>query len=81
MEGDHENHLATVIDWISDAIDTKYRKGQQEHGGRMWEKPGMLACMIEEAVDQAVYLKTVADQIRRRDPKLYSFLMTPGDND
>ena len=62
MTADHEAHLASLISRISKDLDAKYRAGQIEHGGRIWEKPGMLEHAIEEVLDLAVYLYTLRDQ-------------------
>jgi hypothetical protein len=47
-------------------LEAKYRAGQEEHGGNMWEKKGMLTHAIEEAIDQVVYLYTLREQMRAR---------------
>jgi hypothetical protein len=41
----------------------KYEAGQIEHGGKMWEKPGMLDHAKEEVIDLWHYLCTLEDQI------------------
>jgi hypothetical protein len=56
-------HVQRVTDLQTDLIREKYRKGQKEHGGNCWEKPGMLAHALEEAADLPVYLYTLQDQI------------------
>lgn len=62
MEPDHEAHLARVKAAFVADLDTKYRAGQDEHGGRLWEKPGMLAHAIAEIIDLVVYLYTEREQ-------------------
>lgn len=59
----HEAHLAQLKAEISADLDAKYRAGQQEHGGNIWEKPGMLEHAIEEVLDLAVYLYTLKGQL------------------
>jgi len=87
MSPEQENHLVNLIDTISKRTDHKYRKGQREHGGNMWRKPGMLYCALQECDDLPVYLHTVHDQIRdmaRRGlsaQDVYDFLMSPGEKD
>lgn len=44
-------------------IYAKYMDGQQEHGGRLWRKRGIIDMAIEEAVDQVIYLLTLRDQM------------------
>lgn len=66
MSEEHEAHLQRVKDVLCAQLDAKYRKGQIEHGGRLWEKPGMLEHAIEEAIDLCVYLLTLREQELRR---------------
>jgi hypothetical protein len=70
VDQSHEAHLGKLkADFIAD-LDAKYRAGQVEHGGNLWDKPGMLAHAIEEAIDQVVYLYTLRDQLERRGIKV-----------
>ncbi len=62
MTSDHEAHLARIKARIATDLDAKYRAGQEHHGGRIWEKPGMLEHAIEEVLDLAVYLYTLLEQ-------------------
>lgn len=75
MNKENEEHLQGIQVWFHKEINAKYRAGQAEHGGDMWEKPGMLRCAIEEALDQVTYLKTMHDQIQNDNPELLEFLM------
>jgi len=63
MTPEQDAHCETVIRWFSQRLRAKYAKGQQEHGGNMWEKRGMLRHAQEEADDLENYLTTVADQL------------------
>jgi hypothetical protein len=63
---DHESHLRRLKEQFTLDLDAKYRAGQQEHGGNIWEKRGMLAHAIEEAIDQVVYLYTLREQLQKR---------------
>lgn len=67
MTPDQEAHLEKVRDQFTADLDAKYRAGQEEHGGDMWTKKGMLTHAIQEAIDQVVYLYTLRDQLRARD--------------
>lgn len=58
----HEAHLQRVKDRLTADLDLKYRKGQAEHGGNLWLKPGMLEHAIEEVLDLCVYLYTLQEQ-------------------
>ena len=70
MNNEHEAHLAHLIATFTADLDAKYRAGQIEHGGNIWEKPGMLAHAIEEAIDQVVSLYTLRDQLEKRGIKV-----------
>jgi|TARA_R110000824_G_scaffold401502_1_gene612649 hypothetical protein len=43
----------------------KYHRGQQEHGGDLWSKPGALKNLEEEITDLGIYYKTAKDQLRQ----------------
>ena len=60
-----ELHLQSIIDYLSKDLERKYRAGQREHGGNLWEKPGMLNHAIDEVVDLVVYLYTLRAQLER----------------
>lgn len=65
MTPEQEIHLSEIISDFSTRCDAKYRKGQAEHGGNLFDL-GMLQLIdngLEEAVDQFVYLKTLRDKI------------------
>ena len=66
MTPEHETHLAHLKAEFTADLDAKYRAGQVEHGGNIWEKKGMLAHAIEEAIDLVVYLYTLRDQLQRK---------------
>lgn len=68
-----ENHLNRIINWFSDLVRPKYLRGQQEHGGNLWIKPGMLRNIKEEVTDLAVYVQTLEEQLEERYPEAYSF--------
>lgn len=58
-----EAHRDRIIRRFTAAFAAKYTKGQQEHGGNMWTKPGMLQHAIEEVTDLVAYLYTLEDQL------------------
>lgn len=62
MDAAHEAHLMRILDKFSADARAKYEAGQREHGGELWEKPGMLEHAIEEAIDMVVYLYTLKEQ-------------------
>ena len=62
MEAEHEAHVSRILSKFNADLRAKYEKGQREHGGYLWTKPGMLDYAIEEAVDLVVYLYTLREQ-------------------
>jgi hypothetical protein len=63
MSGEQERHLNSLIESFETAARSKYRKGQQEHGGNLWTKRGLIDMAIDEAIDQVIYLLTLKKQI------------------
>lgn len=57
-------HMHKISRRIHDGIESKYPKGQAEHGGNLWEK-SMFPEIMEEVVDLAVYLGTFEGQLER----------------
>jgi len=55
-------HLTEIKNRFSELVSSKYKKGAEEHGGFLPDKPGLIDMAIEEAVDQFVYLHTLKDQ-------------------
>lgn len=64
MTQDHEEHLGYLLERVLVQMDEKYRKGQIEHGGRLWAKNplGITRESVMEAIDQFVYLETFSKQ-------------------
>lgn len=58
-------HIADISAASSRRIEAKYRKGQKEHGGNLWEKEGMLANIEDETTDLIVYVHTLREQIEQ----------------
>jgi len=57
MTPEREQHLQAVKNYICDLIDKKYRTGQMEHGGNLWEKD-VNKEIIPEITDLAIYIAT-----------------------
>ena len=64
MNDEQEAHLAGIKTGFCVAVDAKYRRGQHEHGGNLWKKPGMLPMLTEETLDFVVYARTLEQQLR-----------------
>jgi|TARA_R110000744_G_scaffold25205_5_gene62703 hypothetical protein len=60
-----EDHLSSILDAVRDQIDRKYRAGQAEHGGNLWERVPLVEDLIEEALDQITYALTLKSQQAR----------------
>jgi hypothetical protein len=65
MDAAHEAHLTRILSEFNADARAKYEAGQEEHGGNLWEKPGMIEHALAEAIDLVVYLYTLRDQQRR----------------
>lgn len=66
MDAAHEAHLARILTRLTADLRAKYEAGQAEHGGNLWEKPGMLEQAYAEVLDLAVYLLTAMEQRDQR---------------
>ena len=66
MDAEHEAHLQRIKDRFTADLDAKYRAGQEEHGGELWLKPGMLEHAYAEVLDLAVYILTAMEQRDRQ---------------
>lgn len=62
MTSDQCAHLNRILSQFTRDASEKYTAGQREHGGNLWEKPGMLDQAILEAIDQVIYLYTLKEQ-------------------
>lgn len=60
-----EADLADLKTAAADALDSKYRAGQKEHGGNGWEMGAtkLIAASYDEAIDLAVYLPWLRENI------------------
>lgn len=63
MTKEHEDHLNTIIKTFNEIVIPKYTRGHEEHGGKLWEKEGLIDEAIMEAVDMVVYLVTLKQQL------------------
>lgn len=65
MTEEHEQHLDLLVRNTSYLMKKKYRKGQEEHGGALWNMTPLELAenIIEEAIDQLVYGLTLKMQL------------------
>lgn len=75
MDAIHEAHLARILEAFRVDAAAKYRRGQAEHGGDLWEHPRLLDDAIEEAIDLVVYLYTERE---RRTARLMPLIYVAG---
>lgn len=61
-------HLARILNDFQQDAAAKYEAGQEQHGGNLWEKPGMVEQALAEAIDLVIYLYTLREQMRGRMP-------------
>jgi hypothetical protein len=64
MTPEQETHLSGIKQSFCVAVDAKYRRGQLEHGGNLWAKPGLFPMLADETLDFIVYAKTLEQQLR-----------------
>lgn len=69
MNPGQEAHLYHIKQTFFRLVDAKYRKGQAEHGGNLYDVPTlkMVEMAIEEAIDQFSYLLTIRDNLLKAD--------------
>ena len=58
------DHLVGVITWLIKVLKIKYCKGQAEHGGELYTKPGALTNLEDEILDLIVYHQTAKKQLK-----------------
>ena len=63
MKEEHWKHLGDLQRTFIELSTDKYVKGQNEHGGELWSKTGLIDMAIDEAIDQVVYLLTLKQQL------------------
>ena len=62
---EHEAHLERLKAWVCTQEDRKYRRGQAEHGGNLWEAPGLLRELHAETFDLLAYGQALDEQAAR----------------
>lgn len=76
MEPEQEKHLKEIKREFCDQVDSKYRHGQQEHGGDLFRKSplDLVNEAINENLDQFVYLKSARDKMLQQRGNTYDEL-------
>ena len=62
---EQEDHLNKIQKRVVGRIDRKYRAGQAEHGGDLWERVPLVEDLIDESIDQVTYALTLKTQLGR----------------
>ncbi len=65
MQPEHEAHLQRLLAWVAMHVDRKYRRGQAEHGEKLWEAPGLLKELHAETFDLLAYGQAVEEHAAR----------------
>lgn len=67
MTIDQEIHLERMKNKFRALADKKYRKGQNEHGGNLFDKPTLelLKEIQAESIDLFIYTQTAIDRMER----------------
>ena len=64
MTPEQEQHLAAIQAAFKEQCEAKYRKGQQEHGGNLWERR-TVNDLEPEIVDAWTYMQCIKADFRR----------------
>lgn len=65
MTDDQERHLNNIKEKFEHMVDLKYRRGQIEHGGNLFDmdKYDLIDNALAEVLDQWVYLMTLKEKL------------------
>ena len=69
MTDEQEAHLERIQQQSVKALDSKYRRGQAEHGGNLFDKSAkeLLEEALAENTDQRVYILTALEKLEAVD--------------
>jgi hypothetical protein len=69
MTPEQEAHLERIQQQSVKALDSKYRRGQAEHGGNLFDKTAfeLLEEALAENTDQRVYILTAMEKLEAGD--------------
>lgn len=65
MNEPDRQHATRVVNWLTEAVWNKYDAGIKRHGGHLPDKGGLLHEAECEVLDQAVYIRTLREQLAR----------------
>lgn len=75
MNSQQSEHLNNIVNRVIVDIQTKYVKGQNEHGGNLWDRDVIIDA-IQESIDQLTYVYTIDFKRRQAVSCIQSFLST-----
>lgn len=64
MTPEQQEHLAGIVRRFVEDLTAKYTRGQAQHQGNLWEKPGMLKMLRQEHLDSVAYDDSLQYQIQ-----------------
>jgi hypothetical protein len=73
MTPEHEQNLKEANESFMALNEKKYRAGQAEHGGNLWEVPNLIDEAMNEIVDLWNYLFNLKKQIRHLQAKFDAY--------
>ena len=56
-------HIESIILWLDRVMTRKYHRGQQEHGGSLWMKPGAMKNLEEELLDEGFFEEELLEEV------------------
>ena len=65
MTEQQEEHLKGLQTTLRSKFEIKYRNGQAEHGGNLWERTPLIDDLLEETLDQVAYAVTLKQQLQK----------------
>lgn len=65
MTDPDRDHALRIVNWLSESVFNKYAAGIKKHGGHLPNKGGLLHEAECEVLDQAVYIRTLREQLGR----------------
>jgi hypothetical protein len=70
MTPEQEAHLSSIIKRVGEFLNDKYRKGQEEHGGNLFDLTArqLLLESINESIDDLTYKLTLLDKLPEETP-------------
>ena len=75
MNVERERHLERILDASEGLISDKFRRGQAEHGGNIWEKPGMLQHALDESADMSTACHAIHDAASLDNPNVVKVVL------